>query len=137
MWKQATSLFLFDNSMVGVGGIWTLDVSIGNVRKCQLSYKALGSSLLLLPFLVILYFCCASLNCRKPDSFHIFKGWNLGSQNATRRLHHCPVSSANLSLQLDYWCYFSTTVPVFGTSLRNFFYNNPWTTRSNAVCSHI
>jgi hypothetical protein len=32
----------FYNSIVGGGGIGTLDVSVGNIRRCQLSYKLLA-----------------------------------------------------------------------------------------------
>lgn len=35
-------IYIFD-SHNGEGGIWTLEVSIRNIRRCQLSYKALGS----------------------------------------------------------------------------------------------
>jgi hypothetical protein len=35
-------ILFYDNSIVGGGEIWTLDVSVGNIRNCQLSYKALG-----------------------------------------------------------------------------------------------
>ncbi len=33
-------IVFLNNSIVGRGGIWILDVSVGNIKKCQLSYKA-------------------------------------------------------------------------------------------------
>ena len=37
--------FIYFNSYNRGGGIWTLDVSVGNTKRCQMSYKALGSSM--------------------------------------------------------------------------------------------
>lgn len=34
---------LFDKLIVGGGAIWTLEISVRNIRKCQLGYKALGT----------------------------------------------------------------------------------------------
>ena len=39
--QSKTNFFLYDKSTVGSGGIWTLDVYIGNTKKCQLNYKTL------------------------------------------------------------------------------------------------
>ena len=36
---------IFYKSTIGGGGIWTLDVSVRNTKRYQLSYKALGNGL--------------------------------------------------------------------------------------------
>ena len=41
--KMLTWKHLFFNSVVGSGGIWTLNISIGNTKRLQLGYKALGT----------------------------------------------------------------------------------------------
>lgn len=41
-YKGGTKHLFLDNSIVGGGGIWSLNVSIGNTKRYQLSHKALG-----------------------------------------------------------------------------------------------
>ena len=59
-------IIIFYNSIIGVGGIWTLDVSVKNTKRCQLSYKALGwyfSCILVVSYLYTrLFICCLQVS---------------------------------------------------------------------------
>lgn len=50
-------------------GIWTLDTFVGNTKRCQLSYKALGIHFLFLFFNFVLYFVFKTWNLNKARSF--------------------------------------------------------------------
>ena len=71
------SFFFLDNSIfatMGEGNLkfWTMDISIGNTKRCQLNYKALGHSLSSMHHLPLRTKLCSLSSIRLLSSFQSF-----------------------------------------------------------------